>query len=221
MTSENLPLHGSGCACGPGEDATGAGCGCADSGGARGPLAEAGVRQARVTDAPAVGLVQATVWHEEFTGLLPTEVLEQVTGPRFASLWRESLSSPPSPRHRLLVARAGEQVVGYLAVGPVADLPEGTEPGLEAEVTGIIHEGGVHPAARRAGHGSRLLNAAVDTLRADLPDLAVVATWVPERAARTRTFLEGAGFEPDGAWRERVVAEDGRTLREVRLVTAL
>jgi hypothetical protein len=37
----------------------------------------------------------------------------------------------------------------------------------------------------------------------------------------TRAFLAGAGFEPDGAYRDRVVSAEGQTLREVRLSCSL
>lgn len=181
-----------------------------------GPLADAAVRTGRPSDAPAVGLVQAAVWQHEYAEVLSREVLDALSGPRFASVWRRSLESPPTPRHRLLVATAGPQVVGYLGIGPAGD-----EPGLEDGTTGMLYDGGVHPEARRAGHGSRLLNAAVDTLRASFEEVTAVATWVLADAEGTRAFLQGAGFAPDGAWRDRVVDDDGRTAREVRLVTAL
>ncbi|GAA1181983.1 hypothetical protein GCM10009584_25190 [Ornithinimicrobium humiphilum] len=182
--------------------------------GAPGPLADAAVRTARPNDAPAVGLVQAFVWRHEYARLLDPEILDALTGPRFAAGWKESLEHPPTRRHRLLVATAGPQVVGYLAIGPAGD-----EPGLDHGTTGMIYEGGVHPEARAAGHGSRLLNAGIDTLRAAFDELTGVATWVLADAEGTRAFLQAAGFAPDGAWRDRVVSDDGRTAREVRLVT--
>lgn len=187
-----------------------------DHAAAPGPLADAAVRTGRPTDAPAVGLVQAFVWQHEYAAVLSREVLDALTGPRFAAVWRRSLESPPTPRHRLLVATAGPQVVGYVAVGPAGD-----EPGLPAGTTGMLYDGGVHPDARHAGHGSRLLNAAVDTLRAASDELTAISTWVLADAEHTRAFLQGAGFTPDGAWRDRVVDDDGRTAREVRLVAGL
>lgn len=182
-------------------------------GAAPGPLADASVRTARPSDAPAVGLVQATIYQAELADLLAPEVLEELTGPRFGTIWRRSLERPPSTRHRLLVACAGSQVVGYAALGPAED-----EPGLDVERSGMVYDGGVHPDGRGAGHGSRLLNAAVDTLRAGNDDLTSVVVWVRADAQATLGFLQAAGFSPDGAWRDRVVGEDGRTTRELRLV---
>lgn len=175
-----------------------------------GPLADASVRTGRVSDAPAVGLVQATVWRETFAGRIPQEVLETFEGPAFAAVWRRSLQDPPSPLHRLLVACAGDQVVGFAAIGPA----EVTDASV-SETDGEILVMGVHPAARRDGHGSRLLNAAADTLRAG--DRTAVLTWLPADDEQARAFTDEAGLVPDGAWRERVVGREGETVREVRV----
>ena len=177
-----------------------------------GPLADASVRVARESDAPAVGLVQATVWREAYAGVLPEEVLDSFEPQAFASAWRRSLASPPPGVYRLLVACAGDQVVGFASIGPSQDPDASPETG---ELTVI----GVHPQARRAGHGSRLLNAAVDTLRGAGAER--MAGWVLAADEDTRAFLVASGLGPDGAYRDRVVSPDGATAREVRLVAEL
>jgi ribosomal protein S18 acetylase RimI-like enzyme len=174
-----------------------------------GPLADASVRLARETDTPAVGLVQATVWREAYASVLPAQVLETFEPQAFASVWRRSIAAPPPGVYRLLVACAGDQVVGFAAIGPSQD-PDAS-PG-----TGELSAVGVHPQARRVGHGSRLLNAAVDTLRGAGADR--LHTWVLASDEATRAFLLEAGLDPDGAFRDRVVSPDGSTAREVRLV---
>lgn len=177
-----------------------------------GPVADASVRVAKPTDAPAVGVVQSAVWTQAYAGRVPDEVVALFEAPAFAKAWRQSLESPPEGVHRLLVARAGEQVVGFAAIGPSQDPDSGPARG---EVTAI----GVHPGARRLGHGSRLLNACVDTLRgAGAEDVAI---WVLADDEATRAFLVASGLGPDGAFRDRVVSPDGATLREVRLVASL
>jgi len=179
---------------------------------APGPLADASVRTAKVSDAPAVGVVQAAVWTQAYAGRVPDDVVALFEPPAFAKAWRQSLSSPPQGVHRLLVACAGNQVVGFAAIGPSQDPDAGPALG---EVTAL----GVHPGARRLGHGSRLLNACVDHLRgAGAED---VATWVLADDEATRAFLVASGLLPDGAFRDRVVSPDGDTLREVRLVASL
>lgn len=184
----------------------------ADHSHAMGPTADASVRTAKPTDAPAVGVVQAAVWTQAYAGRLPDDVVALFEAPAFAKAWRQSLESPPAGVHRLLVARAGEQVVGFAAIGPSQDPDAGQACG---EVTAI----GVHPGARRMGHGSRLLNACVDTMRgAGAEDMSI---WVLADDEATRAFLVDSGLGPDGAYRDRVISADGDTLREVRLVASL
>lgn len=175
-----------------------------------GPLADASVRTGRVSDAPAVGLVQATVWRDSFAGAVPPEVVETFEGPAFASVWRRSLQDPPTPLHRLLVACAGPQVVGFAAIGPA----EVTDSSV-TDTDGELYVLAVHPDARREGHGSRLLNAAADTLR--VGERTGLLAWLPARDEHTRAFTDAAGLAPDGAWRERVVGPGGETVREIRV----
>jgi GNAT superfamily N-acetyltransferase len=179
---------------------------------ATGPVADASARIARLSDAPAVGLVQAAVWRAAYAYVLPQEVVERFDGPSFARVWRESLSAPPSPRHVLLVACAGEQVVGFAAVGPSVD------PDAE-ETSGELLALGVHPDARRGGHGSRLLNAAVDTLWGK--GFQSMSAWLLAGDEGTRAFLVAAGLSPDSAYRDRVIDVDGALAREVRLTATL
>ncbi|MEP7035575.1 MAG: GNAT family N-acetyltransferase [Dermatophilaceae bacterium] len=179
---------------------------------ATGPVADASARTARASDAPAVGLVQAAVWRAAYGHILSPEVVEQLDGPSFARVWRDSLTHPPSPRHVLLVACAGEQVVGFAAVGPSQD-------GDATEAAGEVLALGVHPEARNNGHGSRLLNAAVDTLRGK--GFHTLSTWILAADESTRAFLTAAGLSPDSAYRDRVIDVDGKVAREVRLTADL
>jgi len=78
---------------------------------------------------------------------------------------------------------------------------------------------GVHPDARRCGHGSRLLNAAVDTLRGK--GFSSMSVWLLARDEDTRAFLTAAGLGPDGAYRDRVIDAEGALAREVRLTSDL
>jgi ribosomal protein S18 acetylase RimI-like enzyme len=177
-----------------------------------GPLADASVRRARTSDAPAVGFVQAVVWREAYAEVVDPDVAAAFEPQSFASAWRQSLTAPPGPEHALLVACAGDQVVGFAALGPSED-PDAQEGTVE------IHVLAVHPDARRQGHGSRLLAAVADTARGR--GRSEVQAWVLASDDATRAFLTAAGLATDGAHRSRVIAADGRTASEVRLSAAL
>ncbi len=179
---------------------------------APGPMADASVRTARPSDAPAVALVQSVVFRRELAGVAPQSVLDELEPAAFAAVWRRALEAPRPGAAQLFVALAGAQVVGFAAIGPSQD------PDADGE-TGELSTLCVHPDARRQGHGSRLLNAAVDGLRG--AGAVTGAAWVLASADETRAFLSGSGFGPDGAHRERVVGPGGERAAEVRLVTDL
>ena len=175
----------------------------------RGPVADASVRVARETDAPAVGLVQADrVAGGVCRGAASRRSSRPSTRPRSPGRGARRWPLLREGVHRLLAACAGEQVVGFASVGPSQD-PDASP--LTGELTAIA----VHPQARRSGHGSRLLNAAVDTLRGAGAD--TLHAWLLASDEETRAFFVRAGLAPDGAFRDRVVSPDGQTAREVRL----
>ena len=176
-----------------------------------GPLADASVRRARESDAPAVGLVQAQAMASDYAQILPWDTLAGLDSAAMGSIWRRSISDPPSARHLLLVACAGDQVVGLAAVGPSED-PDADD--ATAELLTLV----VHPQARRAGHGSRLVNAVVDEARAR--GFTWLQAWVLLDTPSQRDFLQRAGMAPDRARRSRVV-DDAHSLMEVRLGAGL
>lgn len=173
--------------------------------------ADVSVRPARPEDAEAVGAVQARAWRTAYADLLPPAVLAGLTPEALAEQWRESVTAPPTPRHRLLVAVAGGRVVGFAASAPA------TDPDLDRDTDGELLVLLVDPEAGRAGHGSRLLAATVDLLRDDGARRAV--TWLPEADAATRELLVASGWAPDTATRELDTGHDA--LPQVRLHTAL
>lgn len=171
--------------------------------------ADASVRMATPADAEAVGEIQAVLWPEAYEAVLPEEALLAFRPAEFTRAWRRSLEDPPTEAYRLLVALAGPEVVGFVAIGPSMD-PDATPTDAEILV------GGVHPGARRHGHGSRLLNAGVDTLREQ--GFSTMRTWLLASDEATQTFLGGAGLSPDGARRDRLVGPTDRDVAtEVRL----
>jgi ribosomal protein S18 acetylase RimI-like enzyme len=173
------------------------------------PVADASVRVATPWDVDTVAAVQSLVWREAYASLLSSEALAAATPQEFARVWKESLANPPSGAYRLLVACSGDEVVGFVAIGPNAD-PDATQ------VDGELLVGGVSPAARHVGHGSRLLNAAADT--AGVLGFVRIRTWLLQPDGTTRAFLEAAGFALDGARRERVTGPaDNDVTAEVRL----
>ena len=178
--------------------------------------ASVGVRLARTSDVDDIAEAQVTSWRDRFAAVLPSEVLAGLRPADLASIWAHAILVPPTSGHRILVAVEDDRAVGFASVGP-ADDPDTSA--LTAELGALD----VAPSAQRRGHGSRLLAATVDhahTLGCD-----EVIVWCAVDDEPRRAFLTGAGWGPDGAYRDLLVGvrPDGgdALLREARLVTAL
>lgn len=183
-----------------------------------GPSADLSVRVGWSDDAGPLARVQLRAWRDRYTSLLPAEVLpdadDEATVAGAATHWQRSLQRPGDARNRVLVALERQRVVGLAVTQPSSD-PD-ADPVADAELAELA----VDPDERRRGHGSRLLQAAVDTMRADRFRRAVC--WLVATDDDTRSFLLGAGWAADGAHRTLDLAGDGSvTVKQVRLHTAL
>jgi GNAT superfamily N-acetyltransferase len=176
-------------------------------------MADRSVRVAWADDAPMIAAVQLRAWRQSYAALLPAEAMAAVDADEFERTWREAIVSPPSARHRVLVALERNTVVGFAATAP-SDDPD-AEPS-DGEIV-AFH---VDPDATGAGHGSRLVAAAADTLRAD--GFSHARIWLITGDDAVRGFLEPAGWAADGAHRQLDLTGDGTTtLRQIRLQTDL
>jgi ribosomal protein S18 acetylase RimI-like enzyme len=178
------------------------------------PTADVSVRTAWAADAPAIARVQIRAWRQGYADLLPDEMLTALDADAFAAQWAEAINRPIEARTRVLVALDRATVVGF-ALTAAADDPD-ADPGQDGQVAEFV----VDPDHRRAGHGSRLVQACADTLRADRFTRATI--WVTSTDDALRGFLAEAGWGPDGAHRELDLTGDGTTLaKQVRLHTDL
>ncbi|HEU4946937.1 MAG TPA: GNAT family N-acetyltransferase [Kribbella sp.] len=181
-------------------------------GGTDSPVAETSVRHALPAEAPAIGAIQVAAWRRAYRDLLPAEVVDQLDPSHFAEQWRTALLAPGEARNRVMVALAGHEVVGFAATTPSDD------PDADPATDALVAELCVDPEATRAGHGSRLLNAVVDTVRAD--GFTRLTIWVNSTDDLLRGFYTEAGWAPDGAHRELDLYGDGSVrVKQIRLHT--
>ena len=179
-----------------------------------GPAADVSVRGGWADDAAAIAAVQVRAWRREYAGLLPDELLAGLDAEQFTTAWATSMAAPQDARNRVLVALERSSVRGFAVTGPAAD------PDLDPVGVGEVRELTVDPEATRQGHGSRLLQACADTLRADRFRTAV--TWLTSQDDVRREFLLGAGWAADGAHRELDLDGEGTVrVKQVRLHTDL
>ena len=170
------------------------------------------VRLAWPAEAEAMAAVQRRAWADR-----PDDIgrllLDAITLDAMTEAWHSAIVRPPHARCRVLVAVHDGQVVGFATTVP------GQDPDLPDAGVGELAELEVDPPARGAGHGSRLLNACVDTMRADGFTRAVC--WVAAKDEVRRRFLDSAGWAADGGSREIGPEEGEHRLEQVRLHTDL
>lgn len=177
------------------------------------PTSDVSVRVAWADDAPAIAATQVRAWHASLTGVVPADQLPSDPA-QVEPAWHQALVAPGDARRRALVALERNTVVGFVLTAPA------TDPDCDPVAVGEMAELTLSPAVHGRGHGSRLLQAAVDTLVAD--GFTTAVTWVHSRDDALRGFLESAGWAPDGAHRELALDEDAATgVRQVRLHTTI
>jgi GNAT superfamily N-acetyltransferase len=181
------------------------------SGASSDPRADS-VRLALPAESWGIASVQRRSWGETADPAMQS-LLESIDLDTMATTWHGAISRPPEARWRVLVAVAEGQVVGLATTLPSQD-PD-ADPGTDGAIDELV----VDPAARHRGHGSRLLNACVDTLRAD--GFVRVRHWLRADDDLRRAFLTDAGWAADGAHREIGSEDDVIRVKQIRLHTAI
>jgi hypothetical protein len=193
------------------------------------------VRAARASDADGLARVQVASWQATLTGIVPDEVIAELTSPaavaQFAERWLAAITAPPTSRHRVHVAVAepgSAEVAGFAAAGPATDedlwagtdaelyelhvLPEPGSP-VAADAAGVV---GVGEGEEPAGHDGRLLHAVADAFEED--GFHTAYTWALSADEARIAFLSSAGWAPDGS---RSNLDMGVKVPVVRLHTRL
>lgn len=148
------------------------------------PTADVSARPAVPGDEDAIAAIQLAAWRS-WMG----EAADALPADEILAHWASAIVSPPSRQHRVLVATDGPRVVGFAGMAP-------------GEIIALE----VAPEHRRAGHGSRLLAACVDTSR--LTAATELRAWSLEGDEAREAFLTGAGFG-EGGVRRTLAGPDG------------
>ena len=181
------------------------------------PTADVSVRVAWADDAPAIAAVQLRAWPELYAGVLPPDALPAV--PRRRGRWPRPGGSrwpgPATPATGCSWRSSATGSSGSRSPGPAGD------PDCDPVVDGELQELTVDPAERGRGHGSRLLQAAADTMVADRFTRAV--TWVlaaDDDAARV-PHRRPAGLPTPPTASSTSTAPARRSVKQVRLHTVI
>ncbi|WP_152362416.1 GNAT family N-acetyltransferase [Microlunatus speluncae] len=180
--------------------------------GATQPIADS-VRLALPGEAPAIAEIQRRIWLDQLGPEQAEAMLGSITQDQATEAWQTAIIRPPQARFRVLVAVESDRLTGFAATRPSDD------PDADEARDGMIDEFGIDPAGRSRGHGSRMLNACVDTLRAD--GFARATLWIMSTQDDFRRFLTEAGWAPDGGHREIGTEDDSIRIKQVRLHTEI
>jgi GNAT superfamily N-acetyltransferase len=176
--------------------------------GASQPIADS-VRLALPGEAAAIAEIQRRLWLDQLGPERAEPMLGAISQEQATEAWQAAIIRPPQARYRVLVAVESDRLTGFATTRPSDD------PDADAARDGLIDEFGIDPAARSRGHGSRMLNACVDTLRADGFTRATV--WIMSTQDAYRSFLTDAGWAPDGGHREIGTEDESIRIKQVRL----
>jgi GNAT superfamily N-acetyltransferase len=172
------------------------------------------VRDARAADSSDLARIQVSRWRAGYRDLIPAAVLAEITNLDSERLcqqhWADSLTSPPTSRHRVLVA-VGTDANGQRLAAGFASFGPATDPGRWPATDAELYELCVAPDQTGRGHGSRLLNAAAAMMAED--GFTTAYAWVLEQDETARRFLAGSGWAPDGARRSLDMGVPVPTLR--------
>jgi GNAT superfamily N-acetyltransferase len=166
------------------------------------------IRSATVADAHGLAVVHVRSWQEAYRGLLPQDVLDNLSIAEREANWARIIAETPRGSQTLVVLD-GDRLVGWASYGAARD-PDAVGTG---ELWGIY----VHPDAWSTGVGHLLIGAVEEALRTDGHTAAYL--WVLEGNERAAAFYERHGWESDDG--EKVDRRPGLVLRERRHVKRL
>lgn len=145
------------------------------------------IRQPQLHDAARIGLAHSIAADEAYGHYFPHDwMLRRNTPSNRTEQWTELLAEPLPEGHqrRVLIAEAGEQVVGFGIFGTARD--------HDAPLPLELHRLYVLSAAYGTGLSDRLLTALV-------PGNTAHYLWVMEENTRAIAFYRKRGYLPDGA----------------------
>lgn len=143
-------------------------------------------RRAKSQDILGIATVHVRSWQRAYSGLLPEDLLDNLSVERRAEMWERALSSPQIDLFVAVGKKNG--VVGFVCAGPTRD---GDAPPERGEISAI------YTLPEVWGHkvGYRLMLIGLDGLRKRT--FTQASLWVLEENGRGIKFYERVGFVRD------------------------
>jgi ribosomal protein S18 acetylase RimI-like enzyme len=157
------------------------------------------VREARTTDATALGHVHVACWREAYRDLLSAEFLSRLDPVARGEGWMRQLSTA-RPDESVFVLESGGDLRGFASSGR----PHDEDPPRERALYTLY--------VRASEYGSGAGQALFDAVLGDVP----ASLWVAEDNPRATAFYRRNGFEFDGVSKQGPRSERLVELRMVR-----
>ena len=148
------------------------------------------LRDATVADACAIATVLVQSWRAAYRGLLPDDVLADLSVSDRERFWSDTLTARPA-HTRIVVAAIGDAIVGFAATGPPLVPDDRADPTL-----GDLYALYLDPDVWRRGIGTQLHAAALDRLRSC--GFTHVGLWVLDTNERALRFYDRRGWTDTG-----------------------
>lgn len=153
------------------------------------------IRRAELDDSERLGELHSQCWSELYQGVLPDDVLAELSPPVMGQLWQRFVTRGEA--YAQYVAEVDGEVVGFVGFGP----------GRDEGFTGLteVYFCYVAPGFQRSGIGSQLLKVETDA----------TYLWISERNRAAHKFYRRNKFGPDS--RRRIGSLFGTDLPEIRM----
>ncbi len=159
-------------------------------------------------EAVDIARLQRKAWSRQ-VGMAPA--LARITADEAVRSWHDAIVRPPLAHCRVLVAQSNGHIVGFIVTGPSSDPDAELRDGMIAEF--------VTDGDQLGDDAARLVNAAVDTLRAD--GYLTATWWLRSDNDPLRAFLLDCGWGADGAHRSLGFDEESQAIKQIRLRTRI
>lgn len=169
------------------------------------------IRQPKPEDAPTLAEIHVTSWQAAYRGLLPDELLANLSVSQRMRFWQRSIAEQPET---IWVGAVGkdddenDRLVGFVHFGPSRD--DDADPQCCAEIYAIY----LASDCWGKGYGAALWEKARQSLQA----YDEIMLWVLKGNNRAIRFYEQAGFYADGGEKTENY-RDQATLHELRYRT--
>lgn len=159
------------------------------------------IEYAKIHDAKILGEIHASSWKEAYKGIVPDEILNQITPEKREKYFKKALTEG---WERDAIIYKESTAAGLISIGRCRDEDRNEDYG---EIWGVY----LKPEYWNQGIGYELMSWGIDELKKE--GYSKVSLWVLEENHAARRFYEKYGFLHDGTEKEITI---GKVLKELR-----